>query len=181
MPGTEESYEQLQPAVGLDDEFDPLEAGADGNSPVLDDADRRIENAELDNVLDEFIEVVNSRDMDGLTELLAPDAEAMFLDEYSRDGVVSGFHDLLMRNPTTVLSRADYGTDPIAALWTYDREADGFDPFGYFMFELSDTQTGLIQRVEYVEAVDDPDDLVVETPENSELPEWWDWSAYDED
>jgi hypothetical protein len=191
MSRTEQFDEELEPVDQSDDGFDleeerlEISEMADGEDELegsfLEDPQRRIENADVDNALDEFIEVVNGRDMDGLAELLAPDAEAGFLDEYSRDGVVSGFNDLLMRNPTTIVTRADFGMDPIAALWAYDREIDGFDPFGYLIFELSETEDGLIQRVDYVEDVGDPDDLVVEVPERSELPEWWDWSAFDED
>lgn len=189
MPRAEPFDEELEPTGQYDEELDLEEdqleivetADDDPEESFQDDSGRRIENAEIDNVLDEFIEDMNGRDMDGLAELLALDAEAVFLDEYSRDGVVSGFNDLLLRNPTTVLTRADYGADPIVALWTYDREAGGFDPFGYLILELSEAQGALIQRVEYVEDLGDPDDLVVEVPERSELPEWWDWSAFDED
>lgn len=191
MSRAEQFDEELDPADQFDDGFDleedqlevteMVESEDESDESFVDDADRTIENADLDNALDEFIEVVNGRDMDGLGELLAADAEAVFLDEYSGDGVVSGFNDLLMRNPTTVLTRADYGSEPIAALWAYDRESDGFDPFGYLIFELTESDEGLIQRVEYVEDMGNPDDLVVEVPERSELPEWWDWSAFDED
>ena len=180
-----ESTSQPEDVFDLDEErlemIESVESGVELEESIPDDADRRLDNVDLDNVLDEFIDVVNGRDMDGLGELLAPDAEAAFLGEYSRDGVISGFNDLLLRNPTTIVTRADYGTDPIAALWTYDREAEDFDPFGYLILELSESGESLIQRVEYVEDVGDPDELVVEVPERSELPEWWDWSALDED
>jgi len=146
-----------------------------------DDQTRRIDNAELDNILDELVDLVNGRDLDGLSELLASDAEAGFLGRSSRNGVVDGFNDLFLRYPTLIVTRGDLGSDPIVAVWIFDREADRFDPFGYMTFEMSDKEEGLLQRVEYVDELPDTEDLVVEVPEHSELPEWEDWSELDED
>ncbi|HEX6299416.1 MAG TPA: hypothetical protein VF148_03005 [Acidimicrobiia bacterium] len=146
-----------------------------------DDPTRRIDNAELDNILDEFVDVSKGRDLDGLSELLTADAEAGFLGESSRDGVVDGFNDLFLRYPTLLVTRGESGPDPIVALWIFDREADLFDPFEYMTFETSDNEEGLIQRIDYIDELPDSEDLVVEVPERSELPEWEDWSELDED
>ncbi|HZD24608.1 MAG TPA: hypothetical protein VE569_14585 [Acidimicrobiia bacterium] len=159
------------------------EAEADHLSSVIfsDDQIRRIDNAELDSTIDELVDVLNGRDLDGLTALLAPEAEAGFLGESSQDGIVDGFNDLFLRYPTLLVTRGESGPDPIVAVWIFDREADRFDPFGYMTFETSDDETGLIQRIEYIDELSDADDLVVETPERSELGEWEDWSELDED
>jgi hypothetical protein len=146
-----------------------------------DDQTRRIDNAELDNTIDELVDLVNGRDLDGLSELLASDAEAGFLGGSSRDGVVDGFNDLFLRYPTLIVTRGDLRSDPMVAVWIFDWEADRFDPFGYMTFETSDGEEGLIQRIEYIDELPDSDDLVVETPERSELPEWEDWSEFYED
>ncbi len=157
-----------------DSEEDPL-------TSYTDDPGRRIDNADLDNVLDEFVDVINGRDLDSLADLLAEDAEADFLGEGTRDGVVSGMNDLILRNPTLIMTRGDLGSDPLVAVWAYDRDREGFDPFGYLTIELSDSEEGLISRIEYVEDLGETDELVVEVPDRSELPEWWDWSELDED
>lgn len=159
------------------------EAEADHSSSDFfsDDQDRRIDNAELDNILDEFVDVSNGRDLDGLSELLAADAEAGFLGESSRVGVVDGFNDLFLRYPTLLMTRGESGSDPIVAVWIFDREADLFDPFGYMTFETSDNEEALIQRIEYIDELPDSEDLLVETPDRSELSEWEDWSELDED
>jgi hypothetical protein len=174
-----------EPVMGL--ESDGLdvrgETEADDSSSGFfsKDESRRIGNAELDSTIDELVDVLNGRDLDGLAELLAPDAEAGLLGESSRDGVVDGFNDLFLRYPTLLVTRGEVGPDPIVAVWIFDREAARFDAFGYMTFESSDDQAGLIQRVEYIDELPDSEDLVVEVPERSELPEWEDWSELDED
>jgi hypothetical protein len=182
----EEPEPEEPPEEGLDDDdwaelSDMADSEDDPEGLYSDDPMHRIENADLDNVLDELVDVINGRDMDGLAELLAANAEAGFLDSYSRDEVVSGFNDLLFRNPTMILTRADYGSDPIAALWVFDSDADSFDPFGYMTLEVDETDEGLIERLDLVDEVENQDDLVVELPDKTELPEWWDWSQLDED
>jgi hypothetical protein len=157
------------------------EANHSSSDSFSDDQTRRIDNAELDNAIDEWVDVVNGRDLDGLSELLAADAEASFLGEWSRDGVVDGFNDLFLRYPTLLVTRGEAGPDPIVAVWIFDRVADRFDPFGYMTFETTDDDAGLIRRVEYIGELPDSEDLLVETPERSELPEWEDWSELDED
>ena len=142
---------------------------------------RLIDNADLDNVLDEFVDLLNGRDLDGLSDLLASGAEADFLGETSRDGVVDGFSNLYLRNPTLLATRGDLGSEPIVALWTLDFEQDRFDLSGYMTLDLRDSGDAVILRISYIEELSDTEDLVVESPDRSELPEWEDWSELDED
>jgi hypothetical protein len=173
------------PVVDVESDGLDVRGEAEANHPssdfFSDDQSRRIENAALDNAIDELVDVLNGRDLDGLGELLAATAEASFLGESSRDGVVDGFNDLFLRYPTLLVTRGEAGPDPIVAVWIFDRVADRFDPFGYMTFETSDDEEGLIQRVEYIDELPDSEDLLVETPERSELQEWEDWSELDED
>lgn len=157
------------------------EANHSASDFLPDDPIRRIDNAELDNILDEFVDVLNGRDPDGLSELLAADVETGFLGESSRDGVVDGFNDLFLRNPTLMVTRGEIGSDPIVAVWIFDREADLFDPFGYMTLETSDSEEALIQRIGYIDELPDSEDVIVEVPERSELGEWEDWSELNED
>ena len=169
----------------IDFATDPIDVRGEVDQPAsdlkADEPGRRIANAELDNSLDEFVDVLNGRNLDSLSDLLAPDAEASFLGESSRAGVVDGLNDLILRYPTLLVTRGDIGPDPIVAVWLFDREADRFDPFGYFTLETADSGEGLIQRVVYGEELPDNEDVVVETPDRSDLPEWEDWSKLDED
>lgn len=177
--------DEAEPVV--DFEEDPIEITDSNESEDTDadiypdDPEHRIDNAELDNALDEFVDIVNGRDLDGLGELLGADVRADFLGEVSRDGVVAGFSDLFLRNPTLLVTRADLGSEPLAAAWTFDVEADRFDPMGYMSLEMSEDDSGSIQRIEYVDELGDTEDLVVELPERSDLPEWEEWTEADED
>lgn len=148
---------------------------------MSDEQARMISTADLDNALDEFASRFNARDLDGLGELLAPDAEADFLKESSRDGVVEGINDLILRYPTLLATRGDIGPEPIVVVWIFDQDQDRFEPFGYLTLQLSDSDESLVQRVDYVEELPDSEDLVVEKPERSELPDWEDWSEFDEE
>jgi hypothetical protein len=184
---SEEAPKATEEEPLIDFESDGIEVRGEAEANQLspdfssDDQTRRIDNARLDNILDELVDVLNGRDLDGLSELLAADAEVSFLGESSRDGVIDGFNDLLLRYPTLLVTRGEFGADPIVAVWIFDREADLFEPFGYMTFETGDSEEGLIQLINYIDEAPDSEDLLVEVPERSELPEWEDWSLLDED
>ena len=158
------------------------EADIDGavEDDLWDDEDRRIENAELDNVTDEFVDLVNGRDLDGLSDLLAEEVEAEFLGATSRGEALEGLGDLFLRYPTLLVTRADLGSEPIVALWTFDHQADRFDKFGFLFFELADDADGQVVRIIYAEDLPDDDEAVIEIPDRGDLPEWEEWSEGDE-
>ncbi len=186
-PLDEETPEKSDADQNLDYDVDLVDVRGeeDTDGPIEDepweDQESRIENADLDNATDEFVDVVNGRDLDGLSDLLAPDVVAEFLGGMSQGEVVDGFGDLFMRYPTLLTTRADLGSEPIIALWTFDHEADHFDQFGFLFFEMSEDTGGLIGRITYADEVSDTDELVIETPDRGDLPEWEEWSDLDED
>ena len=183
----EESPRATEEEPVLDFESDGIDVRGEAEANLSlsdffsDDQTRQIENAEVDNTIDELVDTLNGRDLDGFSDLLAPNVDFGFLGESSRDGIVDGLNALFLRYPTLMVTRGESGPDPIVAVWIFDREADRFDPFGYMTFETSDDDAALIQRIEYIDELPDSDDLVVETPERSELGEWEDWSELDED
>jgi hypothetical protein len=139
-----------------------------------------IDSADLDNVLDELADLVNARDLDGCTEMLAPDVVSDFLGGTSAATLVDGLGEMLLRNPSLILTRGETGAEPILAAWLFDSEEDGYDLVGYFTVELTESEDRLIQQLEYVDEILDPDRLTVEVPEHTDLPEWDDWSTYAE-
>lgn len=186
--------EEQEPAEKLDAEFvidyddDPVDIRNESEADDMDDSDdywddeaRRIDNADLDNVVDEFVDLMNGRDLDGMAELLAPDVSFELVGGSSREDVIDGLNDLFLRYPTLLTTRADLGSEPMVAVWTFDDEADRFDQFGFLIFEMSDTTETMIERVSYAEELDDAEELVVETPDRSDLPEWEEWSELAED
>jgi hypothetical protein len=172
-----------EPDIDYDaDQIEIRDGAGDGPPPedIVDDEGRKIDNAELDNALGAFVDVVNGRDFDGLEGLLGSDAESEFLGAMSRVGIIDGLSDLVLRYPTLLLTRGDLGSEPIVGLWTFDFDGDRFEAFGFMTLDMSDSEQGLIQRISYIDELTN-DDLVVESPDRSDLPEWDDWSELDED
>lgn len=160
---------------------DEREEGPWRDEVAPDEESLMIDNVSLDNALDEFVDLINGRDFEGLRDLLAPDVEADFLGETTREGVIEGFNDLLLRNSTLLVTRGDLGSKPIVVVWIFDFETDRFDLSGYMYVEVSESDDAVIEQISYVEELADTDDLVVESPDRTELPEWEDWSELDED
>lgn len=174
---------EKEQAIDYDTDQVDVRDGAEDAEP-LDDGDpgdeaRLLHNADLDNVLDEFADIVNGRDLDGLSDLIAPDAQFDFLGATSRESVVDGFNDLFLRNPNLLVTRGDRGSEPIVALWVFDFEGDRFDLSGYATIDIDDSEDALITGITFVDDISGTEDLVVETPDRSELPEWEDWTEFD--
>lgn len=166
--------------VEVDYEVDPVVIHAESDAPdESDDTSIDTPDPELDNLVVEFVDLFNARDMEALAELLASDAESSFLHESSRSGVVEGLEDLIFRRPDIVTTRGDLGSTPVAAVWFLDADTDHYRLCGYFAMDLSEDDPPLIGRIDLVEDVPD-ENLIVETPDDSERPEWEDWNAQDE-
>ncbi len=168
--------------VEVDFEVDPvvIHAESEDESGESDGDATEAPDPDLDNLVIEFVDLFNARDMDALAELLASDAESSFLHESSRAGVIEGLEDLVFRRPDVVTTRGDLGTAPVAAVWFLDADTDHYRLCGFFTMELAVGETPLIGRIDLIEELADDDDLVVETPDDSERPEWEDWTAQDE-
>lgn len=165
----------------VDFDVDPVVIHAEFEDDTADSEDEPSggPDPDLDNLVVEFVDLFNARDMDALAELLASDAESSFLHESSRSGVIEGIEDVVFRRPDVVTTRGDLGTEPVAAVWFLDAESDRYRLCGFFTIDLAEGETPLIGRIDLVEELPD-DDLVVETPDDSERPEWEDWTAQDE-
>jgi hypothetical protein len=132
----------------------------------------RLENAAIDNVLDEFVDLVNARDFDAVLELCIAEVEAPFLDAGSAADVADGLADLVLRYPTMILTRGELGDDPVIGVWIFRQGEDAYGLAGYLTALLTDDDEPLIERLELVDELDDEEDLVVETPDADEIPEW---------
>ena len=153
-------YEDYEPELVANDE-DTVDTGAD---PVAE------------STLVEFVERFNARDVDGLEELLADDAEADLLSARGRDDLVEGLMELWERYPSLLLTRGEVDDEPVAAAWVADTEREDFDLVGVLRFEWDDGADH-VARIDLVEA---PEGAVLERPDPSELPEWADWRIVDE-
>ncbi len=162
----------------IDPESDPVSVyetyEPDLVAPDDEDTDTGADPA-TESVLVEFVERFNARDVDGIEELLAPDAEADLLSACGRNDLVEGLTELCERYPSLLLTRGEVGSEPVAAAWIPDTERADFDLLGVLHFEWADDN--LVARFELVEA---PPDAVLERPDLSELNEWEDWRIVDE-
>ncbi len=167
--------------IVLEYEFDGIETRdeteLDGEvqTDATDGPDQQVEDPwvsvdGVDDAIDCFVELMMARDLDSLEDMLAPEVEASLLGEVSRPGVLEGLADLLLRYPDLVLTRGDLGLEPIAAAWVFDQEQNRYDMVGYFAVEMTDGDDPKIERLDFVEEPADPDELLVEIPDRSELP-----------
>lgn len=146
----------------------PMAGGGSDDSPTA-------ETAEMDNVLIEFVELVNARDLDGLAELLAVDATAGSLRGTSRDGVLDGLGDFWAANPTLMVTRGDVGPEPVAVAWLFDPDQARYCFSGYFSIELDDCDEPRVRRLDFTEELPEWPELVTESPDVAERPEWQTW------
>jgi len=131
-----------------------------------------LENPVLDNFVVQFVELFNARDWEAISELFAPDAVSGLFDGRSREEVISSMIDLVSRVPTLLLTRGDVGSEPIAAAWLID-EMGNYEQAGYFTFGLTDDhEEPLLESVDYVEEVPDPEGVVLELPDRADREEW---------
>ncbi len=141
---------------------------------AADAAFESVADAAVENASDEFVDLFNARDLDGIAEMVTTDVASDLLDGDGADSVIEGLAGLLRRYPQLVATRGEDGNQPIVALWI-PNEQDQYSLMGYF--ELS-TEDELIDRITYV---DTPgrSDLLLEEPDLDEMSEWEDWREWD--
>lgn len=120
-------------------------------------------------LIDEFIEFFNARDIDSLVSMLAADIEAEFVHAVGVEGAVEGIEGLFIREPLVLLTRGDADGDALAVVWHPD--PTGHCVVGYLVFEFTDLDPGELTRIEYLEELN-AEDLVIEEPDETEATEW---------
>ena len=84
-------------------------------------------------LVDEFIEAFDARDIDAATDIVADDARAG--DAFGPQEI---FTELKLRSPYTSLVRADLDGEPVAVFWVPDEQSEP-QPIGYVAFETDGT------------------------------------------
>lgn len=125
------------------------------------------DDPEAESMVDVFVEYFNAKDLEGIRALLAPDVAAEVVSAVGAEATVEAIGDLFFREPSIVLTRAEVESEPIAAVWQPSQGR--YVPVGYLSFILSEVDGRLIERIEYV---DELDETLVEAPDASELAEW---------
>lgn len=169
----------------IDFDTDPIDVRGEADQPKSDlEADepgRRSANADLDNTLDEFVDVLKSKK----SRQPQRSACAGRRSQLPRGNFPGGSRRRRQRpDPAISHTVGDSGRH-----WSRpDRGGvairPGSGPVRSFRLLHSRDRRlgqGLIQRVVYGEELPDNEDVVVETPDRSDLPEWEDWSKLDQD
>lgn len=164
--------------VSEDDAFEVDDADLDPED--AEETDVEAVDPDLESLRDEFVEVFNARDLDGLLELVADDVE---VPDIAGDGVASLSEELIAiwaRTPSLLLTRAFQGGRPCAVAWVLDDTA-GWDRVALVCLDLDGD--GLISLVE---VADDPEALAraaTEPPDGDDPDEgvsWTEWEAGEE-
>lgn len=133
----------------------------------------------VENLVNEFVDLCEARDYDGVQELLTEDAEANLLDSHTRQEVAAGLLDLCERYPSLLLTRGELGDEPVAAVWVADALTGEFGLLGLIRVACTDGPEPLIARLDLVE-IGDGDDVLLECPDAGDLAEWEDRRTIDE-
>lgn len=132
-----------------------------------------VENPEVEDLTDEFVERFNARDLDGIGELLSDEVTSDMFDGVGVEAALEGLSDLWLRYPRLVASRAERGDEPVVAMWLPDEDGK-FRMVGYAEMTTDD------EKIEHVTYVDDHEsDVLAEAPDEAELAEWMDWAEWD--
>ncbi len=106
--------------------------GTDDYGIHLDDPDADLLTDDLDaglrddgeaDALDAIAERFNARDLEGLLEVVSPDAEAPGLLGYDIANLPAAMQDLWSRRPSGCLTRGYVGTEHVGVLWEHDGTA----------------------------------------------------------
>ena len=130
-------------------------------------------DAAAENLSDEFVDLFNARDLDGIAELVTADVTSDLFDGAGVESAVEGMAGLLRRYPQLVATRGEDGNQPIVALWIPDEQGQ-YRLMGYFELSALDE---LVDRITYVDTPGT--DLLVEEPDPDEMAEWQDWKEWD--
>ena len=180
---------------GLDPGPDPDGGGDNGAAPAriatddygihLDDPEADLLNDDLDaglrddgkaDALDALAERFNARDLDGMLEVVASDAEAPGLLGYDRDNLPEAVQDLWGRRPSVCLPRGYVDTDHVGVLW----EHDGTDWWRAAIVHVDDVGDEGIGVLEFSDDAALLERVVCDGPDREDLEEGARWVEWDE-
>ncbi len=170
--------------VQASSELGAVVADVDGYSLRLDEPPADVDEpdglpaaavAEAD-AIDTIAELFNARDLDGLMELLAPDAEVPGLLGYERDNVADALEDLWNRRPTCCVTRGAVDERPLGVLWDHDGQR-------WWMLatvHVADVDDGVVGVIEVSDDAALLDSIQADPPDPDELQEGSRWEEWDE-
>jgi hypothetical protein len=165
---------------------DPTNDGVttDGYGFHLDDPETDLLDDDLDtglrddaeaDAIDAVAELFNARDLDGLLEVFAPDAEAPGLLGYDLANLGAAIEDLWQRRPTACLTRGRAELEYVGVMW----EHDGSTWWRVAAVHVDDVVDGRIGVLEFTEDPALLEQVIVDAPDD-ELEEGTRWREWDE-
>ena len=197
----ERGLDRLDDLAAQDDDTSAASDGTDGHAPVdggvgravdtdeygvhVDDPDVDLLDDDLDaglrddreaDLLDSLAEVFNARDLEGMLELLAADAEVSGLAAHDRDDVADAVRDLWRRRPTCCLTRGFAATEHVGVLWEHDGDAW----WRIAAVHIDDPAESHLGVLEFSDDTALLDQIECEPPDPDDLEEGARWSEWDE-
>ena len=140
----------------------------DRSEPDLDDAD-------LETLRNAFVEAYNARDLDGVLEVVSPDAELPDISGEGHDALIDELESVWERSPLVVLTPAHVGDAPAAVAWLPD-ERGRWHRAGLLTFDSDDGRLTVVEMPDDAEALDE---ALAEDPVGDIVSEELDWSEWD--
>ena len=140
---------------------------------MKDEPTDAVADTAVENATDEFVDLFNARDLDGIADLVSAEITSDLFDGVGVESAIHGIAGFLRRYPQLIATRGEDGNQPIVALWISD-EQDQYRLMGYLELSAEDE---LIDRITYDDTPGS--DLLVEEPDPDEMTEWQDWREWD--
>lgn len=130
-------------------------------------------NADL---IDALSETFNARDLDGMLDCVATDAEAPGLLGNDVANLPTAIEDLWQRRPSCLLTRALVDADHVGVLWEYD----GTVWWKVAVLHVADAVDGRVGVLEFSDDATLLDRLECEPPERDDIAEGTTWTEWED-
>jgi hypothetical protein len=143
---------------------------------LTDDLDAGLRDDGEADALDAVAERFNARNLDGLLDVVSPDAEAPGLLGYDVANLPEAVQDLWSRRPTVCLTRGYVETEHVGVLW----EHDGTDWWRVAVVHVDDVVDDRIGVLEFSDDAALLERVVCDGPDAQDLEEGARWVEWDE-
>ena len=143
---------------------------------LTDDLDAGLRDDGEADALDAVAERFNARNLDGLLDVVSPDAEAPGLLGYDVANLPEAVQDLWSRRPTVCLTRGYVETEHVGVLW----EHDGTDWWRVAVVHVDDVVDDRIGVLEFSDDAALLERVVCDGPDAQDLEEGARWVEWEE-
>ena len=134
-----------------------------------------------ENILDEFVDLLNAQDFEAIGVFVSEDITSDFFDAAGRQGVLEGFASLHLRYPGLVYTRGELGDEPVVVAWTLGEDRT-YRQMGFLTFtfiEGVEHSEGAIEYINYDDSLADQTELLAEQPDIDDAAEGAEWREWE--